>query len=366
MATKSNQYTPDMVSHPGETLREKLEELKMGPKQFAVRTGKPEKTISLILGGESAITPDMAVLFENVLKIPASFWIRRQNLYNESMARIKRKEAIEEAVPWAKSFPYAAMANKGWVPKTLKVQEKVLNLFTFFGVATYKAWESYYLEAKLKIEFRISLAHTNNPYAISAWLRHGEIAANEIDTVPYSKAKLEKVLPALRNIMAHQAPQFFAEIQETCASAGVKVVYSPGLPKAPISGATRWLGDVPLVQLTGRYKRNDSFWFTFFHELGHILKHGKKYISLEKVNYEDKDATKEAEADDFAVEWTFSETQEAEVLKNEALDTDMIIAYAKQFNTHPAMIIGRLQRKQMIAYSEGRELIKKIDLSELK
>lgn len=365
MATKSNQYHPESVSHPGETLREKLEELNMGSKEFAVRTGKPEKTISLVLNGESSITPDMAVLFENVLKIPAHFWIRRQNLYNEGVARIKRKEAILEAQPWAKSFPYAAMANKGWVPKTRKIEEKILNLFTFFGVATYKAWESYYLEAKLKIGFRISLAHTNNSYAISAWLRHGEIAAGQMEVAPYSKAKLEKVLPILRNLMAHQPSDFFTQLQKICAGSGVKVVYSPGLPKAPISGATRWLGDVPLVQLTGRYKRNDIFWFTFFHELGHILKHGKKYISLEKVQYEDKDLDNEKEADAFAVEWTFSEKQEAEVLENEELNTDIVMAYAKKFNTHPAMIIGRLQRNKMLLHYQAHEFFEKINLEEV-
>lgn len=364
MAILANQYVPESISHPGETLREKLEEMDMGSKEFAIRTGKPEKTISLVLNGESAITPDMAVLFESVLKIPAHFWMQRQNLYNESQARIKRQEAIKEAEPWARSFPYADMSKKGWVPKTRKVEEKVVYLFQFFGVATHHAWESYYLESKLKIEFRISLAHTNNPYAISAWLRHGEIEADQMATISYNKQKLEKSLPSLKNVMAQQPTNFFAQIQDICANAGVKVVYTPGLPKAPICGATRWLGDVPLVQLTGRYNRNDSFWFTFFHELGHILKHGKKYISLEKVDYEEKDDTKEAEADAFAIEWTFSEKQEKEVMQEEVLDKEKILAYAQKFNTHPAMIIGRLQKREVIHYSDGHDLIVKIDLSE--
>ena len=39
----SNQYFPQSVAHAGETLEEKLNELKMNPKEFAIRTGKPEK-----------------------------------------------------------------------------------------------------------------------------------------------------------------------------------------------------------------------------------------------------------------------------------------------------------------------------------
>ena len=64
-----NEYNSDVVFHPGETLREKLEELKVKPMEFAIRTGKPEKTISNVLNGKSSITPDMAVLFLSLIHI---------------------------------------------------------------------------------------------------------------------------------------------------------------------------------------------------------------------------------------------------------------------------------------------------------
>lgn len=83
-----NQYFPQSVSHPGTTLEEKLEEMGMGPKEFALRTGKPEKTITAILNGGSSITPDMAVQFENVTKIPANFWTNRQRGYDEYLSLI--------------------------------------------------------------------------------------------------------------------------------------------------------------------------------------------------------------------------------------------------------------------------------------
>lgn len=81
-----NQFKPDIVFHPGETLSEKLEELKMGPKEFAIRTGKPEKTIIAILKGDSSITSEMAVLFESVLKVPADFWLKKQFRFDEYKA----------------------------------------------------------------------------------------------------------------------------------------------------------------------------------------------------------------------------------------------------------------------------------------
>ena len=98
--SKQNEYFPDEVTHPGETLSERLEELNIGSKEFAIKTGKPEKTISQVLKGASAITPDMAVLFEKVLDIPASFWLERQNKYDIAIARVKREKALVADLEW--------------------------------------------------------------------------------------------------------------------------------------------------------------------------------------------------------------------------------------------------------------------------
>lgn len=121
---KQNQYFPSVVFHPGETLAEKLEEMEMGPKEFALRTGKPEKTIIAVLNGKSSITPDMAVQFENVTKIPANFWMNHQRSYDEFIAREKRQTVIQEAVAWAKQFPLADMIKKGWLPQVATIEEK--------------------------------------------------------------------------------------------------------------------------------------------------------------------------------------------------------------------------------------------------
>lgn len=87
--TKKNEFILDIAFHPGEILAEKLEEINMGPKEFSIRTGKPEKTIIAVLKGESAITPDMAASFENVLKIPVGFWLKRQYRYDEYIVHQK-------------------------------------------------------------------------------------------------------------------------------------------------------------------------------------------------------------------------------------------------------------------------------------
>ncbi|MRG46437.1 HigA family addiction module antidote protein [Chitinophaga sp. SYP-B3965] len=352
---KENQYHPQSILHPGETLAEKLEEMGMGPKEFALRTGKPEKTITAVLKGDSSITADMAVQFESVTKIPANFWMNYQRGYDEFIARKKRQNAIAQSVEWAKSFPLNEMIKKGWLPPGNNAQEKTIAMLGFFGFSHHSAWEDYYFNQQLKVAFRISLANTREPFAISAWLRKGELQAAVLQAKEYKEKKFKEALPALKRIMAEHPADFFHQLQDICLEAGVKVVHTPTLPKAPICGSTRWLNDTPLIQLTGRYNRNDSFWFTFFHEAGHILLHGKKDIFLEKVEYSDKDLKKEKEADEFAVKWTLTEEEEATILAAVPLDEQKVRSFAAQFNTHPAIIIGRLQHKQLVPYSLGRE-----------
>lgn len=82
MKTNNNKYQPQSVSHPRLTLAEKLDELEMGSKELSVLVDKPEKAIAAVIAGRSAITPQMAVKFEDVLKIPASFWLKRQKSYD--------------------------------------------------------------------------------------------------------------------------------------------------------------------------------------------------------------------------------------------------------------------------------------------
>lgn len=362
MKTKTNQYIQTIAFHPGETLSEKLKELQMGPKEFALRSGKPEKTVIAVMNGESSITPEMAVQFEHVLQIPAHFWIAMQSTYDEYRAREKQTEVLEKSGAWAKKFEIREMIKKEWLPACNSVQDKTLALLAFFGVSGHEAWADYYLRQELKVAFRISLSHTKDPHAISAWLRRGELQADALDAAPYDEKTFKAALLNIKSMMAHHPIDFFKQLQEVCLEAGVKVVHTPCISKAPINGCTRWLRDTPLIQLSGRYKRNDIFWFTFFHEAGHILLHGKKDIFLEKSGYTKQDKDKEAEADEFAIKWTFSHEEERELLQRSIITESDILEYAKSCNTHPATIVGRLQHKKLVKYSLGRQFFQPVEL----
>jgi Zn-dependent peptidase ImmA (M78 family) len=254
------------------------------------------------------------------------------------------------------------MVKKNWIIARATLEEKTEELLAFFGVSNHIAWENYYLNQQLKVAFRISLAHTKESYAISAWLRKGELQAAELPTKPYVEKAFKDVLPRIKSIMASHPDNFFKQLQDLCLEAGVKVVHTPCISKAPIDGSTRWINDTPLIQLTGRYKRNDIFWFTFFHEAGHILLHGKKDIFLENIDYSDLDKLKEQEANDFAVKWTLSQEQYGEIVRRAVITEAEILDFARRFDTHPAIIMGRLHHEKRIPYTLGRSFFVPVEL----
>ena len=355
-------FVPMVVYHPGETLGEKLEEMGMSVKEFAVRTSKPEKTIIAVLSGDSAVTSDMAISFENVTRIPAHFWMNKQCLYDEYKAREKREELISASVEWAKKFPVGAMAKLGWIKPCKIARERVPVLFDFFGISTAMAWMDYYCHQTLKLAFRISLAGVKEPYAISAWLRKGELQAAQMEVAPYSPKLLKEKLQDFKELMVQAPDDFAVGLQRMCASVGIKLVFTPCLPKAPISGSARWHNEIPCVQLSGRYNRYDTFWFSFFHELGHILLHGKKEIFLEDMEYADRQDDKEREADKFAADILLSKEMESQMARWPDFSEKRIRRFAKEVHTHPSVVVGRLQHLSLIPHWQHADMLGKVTL----
>src|SRR5439155_2930214 len=64
----------------------------------------------------------------------------------------------------------------------------------------------------------------------------------------------------------------------------------PELAHTGISGCARWLTErKALIGMTLRYKTDDEIWFTFFHEVAHILLHRKAHGFV--VDNADEDLT---------------------------------------------------------------------------
>lgn len=84
-----NQFTPDYLSHPGETLLEILESLNMSQGELAEHMGQTPEFVNEIIQGQTHITVDTALLLEQVTQLPASFWMEREKQYQEAKARYR-------------------------------------------------------------------------------------------------------------------------------------------------------------------------------------------------------------------------------------------------------------------------------------
>lgn len=362
MANSINQYLPDYVSPPGKTLLDALEERGMKQKELAERMSRPEKTINEIVKGKSAITPETALQLEKVLGIPANFWIQREAYYQEYLARVREKEHLEESIAWLDALPLNQMKKYGWI-KTYKDKVDQLNeVLRFFGVASVASWKSIWMQNQPKAAFRISLSFTNENAAISAWLRHGEILAVKSEIPNYDQKIFKHNLQKIRTLTREKNDVIKKELKRLCNEAGVNIVFTPMISKATISGAVRWVGGKPLIQLSLRGKYNDRFWFTFFHEAGHVLLHGKKEYFLEGTEDGIESQEKEKEADEFASEFLVP-TQLYENFKQEKnLSPNGILRFAREIGTHSAIIIGKLQNDGLIPQNKYNDMKVKLDI----
>ncbi len=81
--------------HPGETLREDLEELGMSAAELARRIEVPVNRIAEILNGRRAVTGDTALRLARFFGTSGEFWLNLQKLYELRLA--ERKNGAEIA-----------------------------------------------------------------------------------------------------------------------------------------------------------------------------------------------------------------------------------------------------------------------------
>ncbi len=340
-----NEYQPDYVVIPGDVLAYELELRGMIQQELAKRTGLTPKHIVSIMKGKSKITSETAIKFERALGMPADYWLNLESQYQEIQARIAEEEQLERDLDWLKKIPVAPMAKFGWINKFKDKKEQLVEVLRFLGIASVDQWDDVW--PSLNVAYRQHNTHEVYPEAVSAWLRRGEIEASAINCTSYEKNKFRSVLDEVRKLTTQPPEIFVPAMQDLCASAGVAVVFVRALPKTGVSGATRWLNsNKAVIQLSLRYKTDDHLWFTFFHEAGHILLHGKKELFLEGVN--GLDIEKENEANTFAENELIPKKEFTHFIRNGVFTKASIIEFAGSIGIAPGIIVGNLQHNKKL------------------
>lgn len=351
---RRNEYQPTEVSPPGETLSETLAAIGMSQAELAQRTGRPLKTINEIIQGKAAITPDTALQLERVLGAPVSFWQNRESHYREYLARKRDDEVLQRDVKRLKEIPVAAMVKQGYIEKRSDKVDQLRTVLAFFGVANVEA-----LEERADARFRASKAFASNPIAVGAWLRKGHIEAQKLTCAPYDETQFLHALQNAKQLSTEMPRDFASRLQALCSQAGVAVVFVPELPGTRVWGATRWITPTTaVVQLSLRYKREDHFWFTFFHEAAHVLKHGKKDVFIEDREHENE---KEREADRFASEFLIPAAALREAFTKRPVSAAMIEKFARKVGVSPGIVVGRLRYEKLVPPTHFHALVRKLE-----
>jgi len=325
-------FMPSVAIAPGETIKENMLFLGMNQKELATRLGITQKHLSNIINGTASITYETALRLETVIGASAQFWVNLETNYQLTRARLKAQENLDEDVEILKKIPYKAMSDHGWVEKTNDRKERVQHCRNFFGVANLHAVRPSYA-----VVFRKHNALKNiSDYGVYSWLRKAELEGLRLDVEHFDRSKLKSFVPTFRALTLEAPAVFYPEMVKLCAECGVALVLIRYIPNTAICGATLWRGNRAILALSNRGKRADIFWFTFFHELAHLLHHQGNGFH---INYDE-----ENEADDEARNYLISEKDYKTFTENHAYSVKSeIVSYSHTLGIAPSILVGRLQ-----------------------
>jgi HTH-type transcriptional regulator/antitoxin HigA len=293
MRTNKEIYS-NLAIPPGEYLEEVIGELGMTKDELAQRMGRPATKLSPIFKGEKSITPETALQLEKVVGVPAHVWMGLEAEYRLTLARqehVQEEENLRKETELIAQYPYNDLVKAGEIAKHTKPVEKVRALQGFFGVTSLSKIPEL---QRYQPAFRCSKSTRGErtPEAVAAWLRMGERRAQKITCSSYNKDRLHTLLPKLRSFTLQQPETFQQQLISALADCGIALVICPHFSKTMTHGATFWLGrEKAVLMLTIRGKWADIFWFSLFHEIGHILLHSKQGVILKimrKINSKKK------------------------------------------------------------------------------
>ena len=254
--TTLNRYVPDYLVTPGEVLEDYLEGFGMTQAELAARTGLTKKTVNEIIKGKSPITPETALKLERSLGRPAHFWNNLERQFQEDRTRFAEEKRLRSHLDWLNTVPVRHLTKMKWIPKASDKISQLKEVLLFFGVASPEQWATVWRE--YQVAYRQTQRFELCAESVSAWLRKGEIEARQITCSPFKVRRFQQVLDIIRELTVEPPHVFQQRLIEVCASAGVAVVFIPELPKTGVYGATRWLGDRAVIQLSLRYKSKRS------------------------------------------------------------------------------------------------------------
>ncbi|HLH06601.1 MAG TPA: ImmA/IrrE family metallo-endopeptidase [Terriglobales bacterium] len=350
MAT--SEFCPNWISAPGDTIKDILRERSLSIAQLAARLEQSDSQVSDLLEGRSTITISLARKLNSALGGSVEFWMARDFQYREQSAKLQAQDR-----EWLQDVPLGDMVSFGWVKQIPHPTEELSTALQFFGVRNTSDWHQMYGDVERVFAFRTSPSFDSRPVAVAAWLRQGEIEASKIDCADWSPDGFRQSLASIRKLTREKNPRsFLPRLQGICAEHGVAVAIVRAPTGCRASGATKLsLNRKALLLLSFRYLREDHFWFSFFHEAGHLLLHADKELFLEGF---EKNSPEEKQANEFASEILVPHDRRDEML-NLRLSAEEIIRFSRRVGVSPGIVVGQLQHHRRIPQNYFHKLIRR-------
>jgi HTH-type transcriptional regulator / antitoxin HigA len=350
----NQRLSPARVPTPGRILTRELEARGWTQKDLAEITGRPVQTINEIVQAKKQITPETALELAEAFGTSAEFWTNLEIGYRLHQARKEKQEhEIGRKSKLYSLAPISELVKRGWLPVTDSLEELEKQVCDFFGI------ESIDESPKVAINFRCAQERSPEEIAQLAWAKRVEQVVRQQTVGQFDRERLQAAIPSI--LACAEYVEDVRKVPELLRSLGVYFAIVPHLSKTYLDGAAFYLDGHPVVALTLRYDRIDSFWFTLMHELGHIVAgHQGSYLDdLANLALTDE----ETEANLLAANWLIdSLALKVFVMKNQPRFSRKVIEeFAQDQRRHPGIVLGRLHNDQQVPHKNLRVLLIKVD-----
>lgn len=348
--TNGHEFKPDWFSKPGDSLRALMVRRGVSAQSVADRLEGGMETLRGLLNGSLDLDGDHASTLSDSLGGTTSFWLKRQANYEEALERAlgRAMADADESAAWM-TLRVPGPKPRGRLGEDRR-RDEVRRRLAFYNVGTMSAWQARYGRICSETLFRTTDAFTSDDGAVLMWLRNGELGADLVDTRPWNPGNLQDRLKAIKSLSRIRHPELFLpKLRTLCAEAGVAVVTKRAPEGCRASGASRMVApDKAMVLLSFRGLSDDKFWFTLFHELGHLVLHGARtFLDVDMEDHNDS----EREANEFAARLIVPEHREGDFRRLSPTKDD-VIRFSVAGDVAPGLTVGQMQHRRMIDHKQ--------------
>lgn len=350
MVAKKIGISLDYIIHPGETIGDILIEREMTQAELANRTGVTAAYVCNVIAGKKDISAKFALALEYALGVPKSFWINLQANYDAELLEANVLDTITEDEKVARdSLKDVAkyLREKGKLPEKESVENSILSLRKVLQISNLTNLKEIVPEGA----FRMSAKAKADPYVMGAWVRLCQIAGEHRSvTTKFDATKADKLVAELKDVMCgNGAVQ--QKLEELFRKYGIDFSVVRNFRGAPVHGyiARKKDGTYQMV-LTIRGAFADIFWFSLFHELGHIVNGDVNGVGS-FIDYSETTDI-EAAADAFASKMLINPVEYEEFIEKGNFSLNAIKGFSASQGIMPYMVIGRLQHEKRLGYNQ--------------